>query len=128
MKPLEKVLLALSVLIVCAGAICLALNQDIYREVGNAHPAKGYAEFVGKLSDEEFVLSRYERWEDSDSWVLRDLHRFLTVKDAELGSALILTQAVISFAFYYSFACIPLVLVMAIRTVQRRRGKEQQDA
>ena len=116
MRLTEKVLLSLTLLILLAGAIFYAFNMDVYREVDNMHPARGYAEFVGKLSDEEFVLSNCE------SWVLRSLHHFLTTKGAELDTfALLFTQAVITFAFYYSFACTPFVILCFVRVYQRRK-------
>lgn len=122
MRLTEKVLLSLTLLILLAGAVFYAFNMDVYREVDNMHPARGYAEFVGKLSDEEFVLSNCESWSDSNSWVLRSLHHFLTTKGAELDTfALLFTQAVITFAFYYSFACTPFVILCFVRVYQRRK-------
>lgn len=119
----EKLLCGFTAVILGVGIWCFTCNQDIYREVGNAHPARGYAEFVNQLSNEEFVLVRFERWEQSNSWVLNDLHNFLTGKDAALHTtSLVLTQAVITFTFYYCFACIPFILLTGVRAYQRQAG------
>lgn len=124
MRLSEKVLLSLTVLIILVGAAFYGFNMDVYREVDNMHPAHGYADFVGKLSDEEFVLSHCDSWGNSDSWVLRSLHHFLTTEGAELNTfALLFTQSVITFAFYYSFACIPFVVLCFVRVYQRRKER-----
>lgn len=122
MRLLEKLLLLFSVLIICEGAICLVWNQDIYKSVEIAHPAKGYAEFVTKLTDSEFIMDNYAQWEDSNSWVLNGLYAYLTTDGATLNTfSLLFTQAVITFAFYYSFACIPFIILMIMRMYQNKR-------
>lgn len=120
MKLVEKLLLLFTVLVFSAGAVCVACNRDIYREVDNMHPAKGYADFVSKLSDEDFVLTRYKGWKDSSSWVLQDLYRYLTAESVELNTfSLLFTQAVITFAFYYTCACVPFLVLIFVRVRQR---------
>ena len=123
MRLAEKILLLVTLVILGAGTLCYAMNLDIYRSVENMNPAGGYAEFVNKLGDEDFVVSNCSSWADSQSWVLRDLYNFLTNEDAELNAAaFILTQAVVVFAFYYSFACIPFIIITFV--LMRKRRKE----
>lgn len=123
MKLTEKLLLVVTVVIIGAGVFCYALNLDIYRSVENMNPATGYAEFVTNLSNEDFILSHYEGWQNSQSWILRDLYQFLTEEAAELNTvSLVFTQAVIAFAYYYSFACVPFIIFLAVRV--RRHRKE----
>ena len=100
MRLAEKILPLVTLVILGAGTLCYTMNLDIYRSVENMNPAGGYAEFVNKLGDEEFVVSNCSSWEDSQSWILRDLYNFLTNEDAELNAAaFVLTQAVVTFDF-----------------------------
>lgn len=123
MRLAEKILLLVTLVILGAGTLCYTMNLDIYRSVENMNPAGGYAEFVNKLGDEDFVVSNCSSWADSHSWVLRDLYNFLTNEDAELNAAaFVLTQAVVVFAFYYSFACIPFTIITFV--LMRKRRKE----
>lgn len=122
MRLAEKILPLVTLVILGAGTLCYTMNLDIYRSVENMNPAGGYAEFVNKLGDEEFVVSNCSSWEDSQSWILRDLYNFLTNEDAELNAAFVLTQAVVTFAFYYSFACIPFIIITFV--LMRKRRKE----
>lgn len=123
MRLAEKILPLVTLVILGAGTLCYTMNLDIYRSIENMNPAGGYAEFVNKLGDEEFVVSNCSSWEDSQSWILRDLYNFLTNEDAELNAAaFVLTQAVVTFAFYYSFACIPFIIITFV--LMRKRRKE----
>ena len=123
MRLAEKILLLVTLVILGAGTLCYTMNLDIYRSVENMNPAGGYAEFVNKLGDEDFVVSNCSSWADSQSWVLRDLYNFLTNEDAELNAAaFVLTQAVVVFAFYYSFACIQFIIITFV--LMRKRRKE----
>lgn len=122
MRLAEKILLLVALVILGAGTLCYTLNLDIYRSVENMNPAGGYAEFVNKLGDEDFVVSNCSSWADSQSWVLRDLYNFLTNEDAELNAAFVLTHAVVVFALYYSFACIPFIIITFV--LMRKRRKE----
>lgn len=130
MKLSEKLLLLVTAVIIGAGVLCYTFNLDIYRSVENMNPIKGYAEFVNSLTDEEFVLSHYENWKGSSSWVLGDLHQFLTEESTELNTfSLLFTQAVITLAFYYGMACIPFIIVCFIRIRQRsKKGSELRNA
>lgn len=125
MKLTEKLLLVFTALLIGAGVFCYTFNRDIYCSVGNMNPVKGYAEFVNSLSNEDFILSKYEGWSSSTSWVLRDLYQFLTEEAAELNAAsLVFTQAVIALSYYYSFACIPFVILWFTGVHRRRRKVE----
>lgn len=126
MKRCELALLAISAILLCAGAICFFYNLDIYRAVENTHPAKGFTEFVSQLSDDEFVLRQAPQWENSSSWVLRDLHQFLTDETVPFNSfSLLFTQSVITFAYYYGFACLPFLILVCVRMWQRSREKKE---
>lgn len=122
MKRAEKILLLVTAIVLFTGSICYAMNLDVYRAVDNMHPVHGYAEFVDSLSDEDFVLDNCDKWSASQSWVLRDLYNFLTIEDAQLNTLVFAsTQAAVTFSFYYSFACVPFIVITLVRVHQRRK-------
>ena len=123
MRLSEKWFLAVSLVLLLIGAWCYASNIDIYIEVDNMHPVRGYADFIHNISDAEYAQEHYVEWGESNSWVLQSLYTFLTVQDAQLDSfTVLITQALIVLAYYYFFACVPFVLLVILRVHQRRQG------
>lgn len=116
MSRREKWFLLISGIIVGFGAIFYLWNIDVYRCVGNYSPVYGYADFVNRLSDLDFVLANVESWATSSSWVLQSLYAYLTVEGAEFGSFDILyTQMVITLTFYYLWVALLAIIIRCTR-------------